>query len=429
MSLNPEFQRQLYLEYSPARLIGIPLILGMAFALTYVIDGHQLGALTAKTALVLFLVLSLLWGGRQTGDSITDEYSEHTWDTQRLSTLGAWEMTWGKWLGSTLMVWYGSILCLVVYGLANNDPTTLPSLLIFGIITALLMQGGGLMMGLLSVQRGQIKNTGIYLLAVLAFFFITPWLMGIAGFKGNGPNQPLTTWYGIEISDLLFQQYSLLLALFWCGIGNYRLMMQSLGIRTLPIAWLGFNLFLPLYLSGMVYGIDHAFAMIALLVYSSLTYVGISLENNDPMRLKRLQDYFRQGHWRRVAEETPIWWISLLLTLPFALALSFTDDTFGWLGRLFHIYPLSIVLLVMRDCMLYLYFYYGKPQRALTLSLLSAAMLYGVLPGIFTGLGLTDIAALFFPLWADSPATALMFSLLQTGIVLWLMYRRWREKI
>jgi hypothetical protein len=429
MSLNPEFQRQLYLEYSPARLVGIPLVLGMAFTLSYLFDGHQLGPTTAKTALILFLIISLLWGGRQTGESITDEYSEHTWDTQRLSTLGAWEMAWGKWLGSTVMTWYGSAICLLVYALANNDPTTLPSLLIFGIITALLMQGGGLMMGLLSVQRGQTKNTGFYLLAVLAFFYITPWLMAIARYRNDLPNQTMTNWYGIDVDGLLFQQYSLWLALFWCGIGNYRLMMQSLGIRTLPIAWLGFNLFLPIYLGGMVSDLDHAFAMIAMLAYSTLTYVGISLENNDPMRLKRLLGYFKQGHWRRGAEETPIWWISLLLTLPFALTLSLTDDTFGWLGRLFHIYPLSIVLLVVRDCALYLYFYYGKPQRALTLSLLSAAMLYGVLPGIFTGLGLTDIAALFFPLWADSPSTALMFSLLQTSMVVWLMYWRWREKI
>lgn len=429
MSLNPELQRQLYLEYSPARLVGIPLLLGTAFTLTYLLDGHQLGPATAKTALVLFLLISLLWGGRQTGDSITDEYREQTWDTQRLSSLGAWEMTWGKWLGSTAMSWYGSAICLLVYGLASDDLATLPSLLFFGIFTALLMQGGGLMMGLLSVQRGQIKNTGIYLLAVLAFFYITPWLMGIASFSGQLPNEALTNWFGMDIDASLFQQYSLLLALFWCGIGNYRLMMQSLGIRTLPTAWLGFNLFLPVYLGGLVHDLDHAFAMIALLVYASLTYVGISLENNDPMRLKRLQSYFQQGLWRRGAEETPIWWISLLLTLPFALALSLTDDTFGWLGRVFHIYPLSIVLLVVRDCALYLYFYYGKPQRALTLSLLSAAMFYGVLPGIFTGLGLTSLAALFFPLWADSPTTALMFSLLQTSLVVWLMYQRWREKI
>ena len=87
MSLNPEFQRQLYLEYSPARLLGIPLTLGMIFTLSYLIDGHQLGPATAKAALVLFLLISLLWGCRQAGDSIVDEFREQTWDTQRLSAL------------------------------------------------------------------------------------------------------------------------------------------------------------------------------------------------------------------------------------------------------------------------------------------------------------------------------------------------------
>lgn len=430
MSLNPEFQRQLYLEYSPARLVGIPLTLGMIFTLTYLIDGHQLGPATAKAALVLFLLISLLWGCRQAGDSIVDEFREQTWDTQRLSALGAWEMSWGKWLGSTVMVWYGSAICLAVYAMASEYPAALPSLLFFGIVTALVMQGSGLLLGLLSAQRGQVKNTGLYLLAVLAFIYVAPWLMNVASFEGGWSRLPMSKWYGIGIDALSFQQISLLLALFWCGIGNYRLMMQSLGMRTQPVVWLSFNLFLPVYLGGMAPDVDHAFAMVALLVYATLTYLGIGLENNDAMRLKRLQGYLQQGFWQRAAEETPMWWISLLLSVPFALALSLSDDTFGWLGRLFHVYPLSIVLLVLRDCAMYLYFFYGKQQqRALMLTLLSAAMLYGVLPGIFTAVGLTSIAAVFFPLWADSPTSALLLGLLQTGLILVLAYRRWRERI
>jgi Na+/H+ antiporter NhaA len=49
MNLNPEFQRQLYLECSPARLMGIPMVLGIIFTLSFFIDNHNLGSATANT--------------------------------------------------------------------------------------------------------------------------------------------------------------------------------------------------------------------------------------------------------------------------------------------------------------------------------------------------------------------------------------------
>jgi hypothetical protein len=94
--MNPEFQRQLYLEYSPARLLGIPMVLGIMFTLSFFLDDHRLGTTTANTAIGLFMLISLLWGARQTIDSILEEYRERTWDTQRLSALGPWEMVWGE---------------------------------------------------------------------------------------------------------------------------------------------------------------------------------------------------------------------------------------------------------------------------------------------------------------------------------------------
>ncbi len=432
MNLNPEFQRQLYLECSQARLIGIPLVLWIVFTFSYLIDDYHLGGATAKTALTLYMLITLLWGARQTVDSIVEEYRDRTWDTQRLSALGPWEMTWGKLFGSTVMVWYAGLICLVVYGLSTDNITALPVLVFYGICAALLVQNGSLLLGLLAVQRGQIKSGSIFMLAIIGFFSIAPWLADLSKLSpaniGYFSPPAITTWYNIAITSDRFHQLSLLLALFWCGVGNYRLMTLELGIRTLPSVWLGFSVFLIVYLGGFIPSSSYSFSLAAFLVCGALTYIGVLVERNDAMRIKRLFTYFEQQNWRRTGEELPIWWPTLILTLPFAVLLSFSEHPFRELGTRFHFYPLPIVLLLLRDCSLYLYFCYGKnPQRAFGLSLLSAVLLYGILPGMFGTVGMTGISALFFPLWADSAGGALICGSLQTGFVVGLLYRRWKQ--
>ena len=429
MNLNPEFQRQLYLECSQARLIGVPVVLGIIFSLSYFIDDYHLGSATAQTALILFMLITLVWGARQTVDSIVEEQRDRTWDTQRLSALGPWTMTWGKLFGSTAMVWYAAALCLLMYGLSTNNPTTLPLLMFYSVCTALLVQNSGLLLGLLAMQRGQSKSGSIFMIAIVGFLSIAPWLSDLADMPSFMRPVARTRWYNVSIDSQLFHQVSLLLALFWCGIGNYRLMSQELGIRTTPWVWLSFSVFMTVYLGGFIPSIFYTFSLAAFLVCAGLTYLGVMIERNDAMRIKRLLTYFSQGHWQRGLEELPIWWLSFLLTLPAALHLSLSSNPLIDFSAAFHFYPLALVLILLRDCALYVYFCYGKnPQRAITLTLLTGVLLYGIIPGIFKAIGQTGLAALFFPLLADSAtgAGALICALLQTSFVIQLLYQRWK---
>lgn len=428
MNLNPEFQRQLYLECSQARLVGIPMVLGIIFTLSYFIDGYRLGSATAQTALMLFMLITLLWGARQTIDSMVEEYRDRTWDTQRLSALDPWSMTWGKLFGSTIMVWYAATICLLVYGLSTDNQATLLLLVFYSICAAILVQSSGLLLGLLAVQRGQTKNGSIFLIAIVGFLSIAPWLTELAGPTSFIRPLAVTHWYSHTLDSQLFHLVSLLLAIFWCGLGNYRLMMQELGIRTMPWVWLGFSVFMTAYLGGFIPDLFYSFSLAAFLVCTSLTYLGVLVERNDAMRVKRLLTYFSQSNWQRGLEELPIWWLSFFLTLPAALQLSLSSHPLlEFTATTFHFYPLALVLILLRDCALYVYFCYGKnPQRALSLTLLAGVLLYGIIPGIFKAIGQTGLAALFFPLLADSPTGALICALLQTGFVIQLLYRRWK---
>ena len=431
MNLNPELQRQLILECSPARMIGAPTVLGAVFTLTYFLDGYQLGNLTAQASLTLFMLINLLWGTRQTADSIVEEYRDRTWDTQRLSALSPWQMTVGKLFGSTSMVWYCAAMCLLVYSLATDNPAALPLLYFYALGTSLLVQSAGLTLGLLAVQRGQYKTGSILGLALLGFVIVAPQLADISSMSGYlAEFTQHRYWYNIAVNQQYLHQISLLCALFWCIMSNYRLLAQDLGLRNLPWAWLGFSLFLMVYLGGFIPNSSYAFSLAAFGVCILLTYVGVIVERHDPLRIKRLMAYWQQANWRRVGEEMPLSALSFSLSLPFAIFLSFHQQQFAWLNISLHAYPLAVALLVLRDCAVYLFFCYGKnPQRAFSLSLLSAALLYGILPGLFSAIGMTGVAALFFPLWADSAIGALLFAAIQCGLILSLLYRRWQQSI
>ncbi|AMK78821.1 MULTISPECIES: ABC transporter permease [Methylomonas] len=431
MNLNPEFERQLILECSQARLIGAPVVLGAVFTFTYFLDDYRLGNITAQAALTLFMLITLLWGTRQSLDSIVEEYRDRTWDTQRLSALGPWQMAWGKLLGSTSMAWYCAGICLLVHALATDNPAALPLLFFYAIGTALLVQSAGLLLGLLAVQRGQLKTGSILILVVVGFIVFMPSLTDLTDTANYLPdNLQISSWYNLTVNAQTLHQISLICALFWCMMGNYRLLAQDLGLRNLPWAWLGFTLFLIVYLGGFIPSSSYSFSLAAFTVCSLLTYSGVLVERHEPMRVKRLLGYWLQANWRRVGEELPLSVLSFALSLPFAIFLSFQEQRFAWLDISLHAYPLAIALLVLRDCAIYLFFCYGKnPQRAFSLSLLSAALLYGILPGLFGAIGMTGVSALFFPLWAGSVFTALACSALQCALILHLLNTRWRQSV
>lgn len=456
MNINPEFQRQLYLECSPARLAGIPLTLWALLTLGYLLDDRRLGPATAKTALALYALIVLLWGARQAMDSITEEYRERTWDTQRLSALSPWALTWGKLLGGTLMAWYAGGICLVAFSLALGPSPDLGLRLFYAIGAGLLAQSGGLLYAQIRARHGQIKNGSLFFLGVICLLTIFPWWTRLTG---STPAFDLYAdytliWYDWEIDGRLFWQLSLVSAIGWCITGNYRLMRQALGLRDAPWTWLAFTLFLMIYLGGAAPS-SYLFLLTSFLICGALAYIGVVVEKNDALRFIRLLAYLKQSDWRQFCADTPIWCINIGLAAPVAVWLGCMRTPTGipWrpdadagvfmfipllllkvssnpagLANALHFYPMPLLLLLIKDCSFYLYFCLGKnPQRAFSLTALCTIMLYAVLPGVFGLAGLSWLSALAFPLWADSAAGALAWTLPQSALVLYLLRERWKR--
>ncbi len=441
MNLNPEFQRQLQLEFSQARLVGVPLILMVIFALTYLIDEHHFADVTAQSALGLFLLMVSFWGARQAVDSVLDEQRSHTWDTQRLSALDPWTMVCGKLLGSTLVVWYGCFICLIVYGLAVKNTGNFFWVCGYAISSGLLVQNLSLLLSLCALRKGQINSNSIIIgLAILAAFTIGSWIMPLSEEIRPLQTAPDIDWYGFKITERFLTLITVCLALFWCVVGNYRLMAQELRIRTLPWVWLSFALFLILYIGGFIptnqFG-DYFFTL-AFSISLTLSYFAVFTEHHEPMRIKRLFTYITQENWWRSAEELPLWCVTFVLAALVAIPLSFTHPLVAIPVLLTHpaeveeldIYPLTILLLLLRDIGIFLFFNYGKnPQRAFSLTLLSLILLYGVFPSIFTAAKLKGMVVLFFPLISDSTILSIFCMSLQSALIWYLLYKRWLESV
>src|SRR5262249_54420351 len=113
MSANPELRRNLWLQLSWQRLLAAPIILGAVFFLAWIGSDHS-PFVVEETAHVLFYFVVCIWGTRRAAESIAEELAGGTWDGQRMSSLGAWSMAWGKLFGATAFVWYAGLLCLAV---------------------------------------------------------------------------------------------------------------------------------------------------------------------------------------------------------------------------------------------------------------------------------------------------------------------------
>lgn len=430
MNLNPEFQRQLQLEFSPARLVGVPLILGIVFALTYLIDDHHFAAVTMQTALGLFLIMVTFWGARQAVDSILEEQRSHTWDTQRLSALDPWTMVCGKLLGSTLVVWYGGIICLLVYGLAAENHRNFFWVCGYAVTSGLLVQNLSLLLSLIALRKGQINSNSLIIgLAILAAFFIGSWIMPLSENSQPLPDATSTAWYGLTVSDQLLVLITVCFALFWCVVGNYRLMAQELRIRTLPWVWFAFAAFWIIYTGGFIPldQFNENFYALAFSICLMLSYLIVFAEYNEPMRIKRLLTYITQENWLRAAEELPLWCVTFVLAALLAIPLTLTHP--ANIEEL-HIYPLAILLLLLRDIGIFLFFNYGKnPQRAFSLTLLSLLLLYGVLPAIFAAANLDGIVAVFLPLITDSMVLSIIYALAQSALIWYFLYQRWQQSV
>lgn len=418
--MNPELRRNLWLELSVHRLVATPAIIALVCAVI-LSTAHTPEPLAAVAGAASALLLAA-FGSKLAADGVGDEARNRTWDAQRLTSLGPWQMTLGKLFGATAFVWYAGGLCLAVFILAGAQ--WLPTLKLAGLIVAgsVLCHAVAIGGAVLGAQRGQgtrSTNAVVWLLALL-------WLVG--PLRDWTRDHEVVSWWGASFVRIDFALASAVVFAAWAVFGAYRSLCQALHVPTLPWALVAFLGFASGYLAGFVnpapgtaagrlLGTGVAVSLVA-------TYGLLFLEQTGVVAMRQVQTRVTRRQWAQAARELPGWPVALAVALLFALGTQFTAAT-GWpMATL----AIALCLFALRDAALMQAFAYARqPRRVAATTLIYLALLYGLLPWLLRTLGADDLAGLLLPLGNDATGFTTLAAAAQAAVAVGFAIWRWRR--
>ena len=461
-TMNPELRRYLWLELSPARLVAMPLVIGAlmllvgawAFEAGAPMGGPEMLEGFTTLGSTGFAVLVLFWGARLSANAVVREVAERTWDQQRLSSAGAWAMTWGKLFGSTVFIWYGCalLLCLAVVSMilwqvfydgvsvVFHAPlgAVLAQMVIGLLAFAVLVLASVMLIAMTAVAR---RETGRQLdVSIAQIIVILAALLVFSSF-GDRSQDSRITWFGMDLDALWFAVASLVAFAAWAVVGLWRRMRVELQVRNLPVMWPLFAVFTGLWAAGFAEGIG--VAVVAAVVVLVAGYVPAVLEQPDPVRLRRLFGAIAQHDAGTALRFMPLWLVNHAVALVAVLVATFAlltgeggtvgdgireiDGLDFAAGTLIAFY-----VFVTRDLLLLVFAALGRGgRRAFATWLLWMAVLYGLVPMILAALGLYASLPVFVPVWdvplVDFAVPPVVWPLLQVVAVLALIRWRWRR--
>ncbi len=441
---SPEFRRNLWLEFSPHRLIAMPVILGALFLLTTLGGRRALDETSGSIAAFVFIVLIFAWGTRLTAEAVIGEVQDRTWDQQRLSAMGAWQMAWGKLFGATAYAWYGGLICLGFYALSRSDNLTPRALLTavgLYIAAGVFAHALSLALSLQAIRRrrafGRIQVLWYQAVAVVSAGI--PLYAGLNGLGENGA-YAMTLWFGHSIAMAHFMLLAVAAFAAWSLAGVYALIRLELMHRRGPWAWLGFVVFAMIFFGGLDYqpwdmpviltALPGA-PSVAFIVAAAAAYAMAFGEIKQRVRFRRLAQEWRDGQWARVFELAPRSILTLGLAAGAAVAAGTLADTthFSNIAGVTEIRlaVLATLLFVVRDigfvyviCLRHEKGTGGADARAF----LYLIVAYTLAPALAQTADITALEAFFWPQWGEAAIITIVPPSLEVAVIGFLLWRR-----
>lgn len=412
--MNPELMRNLWLELTPRRLALMAVILALVFFAAALSGGTDYRPDSVATTFYYLIVV--VWGARNAALSVVGEIRDRTWDLQRLSSLGAGEMTWGKLFGATAYNWYGGAICLAVmlaYGFRHEGPFTVIIGLVYYLAVGLIAQAVSLLTSLIAVRRRQSHTRleiFIYQLAGILAAVAVFWIWDAADPAGSIIAHKAPTdfipWWGHSFDARPFLLISLAIFTGWTLIGCYREMRLELKMRNGPLMWLAFLVFIGIYVAGFdawlaqdpIMAHWDAVALrlaLAATTFAFLTYAMVLLEPKDRVHFRWLAAEFGAGRIGGALSGLQAWMMSYIATF------IFTGILVWWLGRASDIQAQALIGATMgfitRDVALFVFIHALGRRRGDFAALMILFALYVLAPSILNGLDLKSALMFFYP--------------------------------
>lgn len=449
---NPEFAKNIWLEFTTQRLIVMPAIIGLVVLLILISGGREANETLHTVSMAGILVLGFLWGIKTSADAILDEYNEKTWDWQKMSVIGPWKLAWGKLFGSTIYNWYGTAMCFAIYVLTSFSADNVRK----EIQTALLLLIGmvsvhGLMI-LISLQmirksdgRTKIKSNRIFISGIIAMGFIT----NIFSTRFLDSFNTDITWYGIVRGNMNLVTVSALFYCSWIIAGLYRAMRAELQFSDVPTWWLAFigtsclfhyGYFVSMDSIGLAGGISAAMS-VTFLESLILLYLLALSEPKDLVNFRLLEKAWKNGNRIAFLRNVPLWIITFpvvcllgflaVFFLNIALSSSFVERVYQRLNLhgASHTYAALIAVLgfVVRDLGILIWLNLSNhSKRADSAWIVYLLVLYILLPMLAKASDV-PIGAAFYPDFYANKIVMIFFPIVEAAAVLYFVRKRWSE--
>ncbi|MGB4811132.1 MAG: hypothetical protein WBP13_01440 [Methylophilaceae bacterium] len=433
---NPEFKRNLWLEFSFHRLVAAPLLLAILLVVVAMqtdINGNAWESVVTA-AFIVFLLTCTVWGTSLAIDSVSDEIRNRTWDNQRLSTLSPFKLVWGKLFGATAFAWYIGLPCLLVIVMARGHVATsshfgdtwlMASALLTG---TLLMQSLGLLSALVGLKANAVAPKAVQ----LALLFFT--LMAFGPLADISRMTAQSAWYGLKMPTQQMMIFSFILFTGWIWLACYRNMQAALQIRIKPWAMVVFVLFCAFYITGFIENAQHDMPASVILMYLTPllaivgVYFGAFSEKRDWVSIRRFFKSWRTGSTGYALQDTP-YFIALAVFAFFTLIPAIVLTTITAAEQPGLLLPVAFVLMLKDVGLLYYFSLSKKPARATVTTLFYLLLIYGLIPALFKN---STVSLLFNPLSYLLQAEAsfyiaFMTALVHLLVVAFLLYKRYKS--
>lgn len=428
--MNPELQRNLWLEAAPRRLAWAGLVLVLIYGTALLVAAEGSG--TTKLAPLwiagtgVFVVAGLFWGARAAGFSVLSEIGDRTWDFQRLSALTAWQMTWGKLVGAPALAslcGLSGLLAILLSGPIPDGPN-----LVLAVATAaafaVLLQASSLGAALIGVRKARAEGRLAQARGVLFGFFVGAFMLGTQliprSWRGltNEPARDLQDWWGLAIGADVLSLLTIAVFAGWAIVGAWRLMRLELQQENSPFVWIVFLLFSAFWVAGYGANTQSAWSG-AVSVLVGGAYAAAFTDPADKVKVRQFLAALRDRTAR------------LMLAIPaavpaIALAMLGAVGALAFAGEAGP-RAVALVAFMLRDIGLIAFFRFGpRPRRGDFAAAVALALAYGVGGSIGGVVGGDAGAALFHPL-ADNPMASIISALAQAALVWTFAIRRIRR--
>lgn len=451
---NPELKRNLWLEFNKRRLIAMPLGLLAVFIVAYLKNDNKIDSNIAWVSLLMYGVLTFLWGTRQAAEVITREVNLGTWSQQKMSNITPWKMVWGKLLGSTAFIWYGNIFCFLFFSYSMSEKSSTKNILYyiglmitFGILSHTITMLASLysMRYRHSFERFEIMfYQFLGIIAALPLLWNKLWNDNFGlKFGENLLQNGNIYWYNQPYPVVSFVLITAVITILWVLIGLYFLMRTEFLINNSPVIWLLFALFVVCLISGLDkapsnylsyyrFPVAPGYAL-AFNIMLGIMYVLACGESRDALKLHLLKYYIFSKQWKRflaIMPRTVVTFPVVILTLInviLNIRLPFEGEQGYNLMNVIPYCALAAVFFMIRDIgIIYLFSIKNKGKNSDTLTpILIILTSYTLLPIFFINKDFDLIAGCFLPWPQENIILTSILPLIQALVVTMIIINEW----